>query len=283
MTRDVCMLLLSSTVFTGVAEAQQHDPLPERYDFVTRSSRSDLPEPLDEVSGLAFTPDGRLFAHADERAWVHEIDAETGRVGKRFMFGDRTARDDFEGLAIVGERFFLVSSRGLLYEAREGQDREEVPYRATDLELGGGCNAEGLEYHPGWNELLIPCKDTPRDIGAIVIHRIPVSPDVARPAPILVQRSTLAAHGLDYDFHASGIALDPTTGTLILVAAREEAIVEISDEGRVIAGVQLSRRRHPQVEGVAFGPDGTLFLADERNGRAARLTAYRRVEGRWPG
>ena len=265
---------------TGALVAAQEPPtLVERYDFSRRSMRRDLPGRLDEVSGLAFAPDGSLFAHGDERAWIHEIDPATGEVGKRFMFGERTARDDFEGMAIVGERFFLISSGGLLYEAREGEDREQKQYRVTDTGLGSTCEVEGLEYHPGWDELLIPCKSTTLEPDAIVVHRMPVAPNVPRPAPILIHRDSVAERGVDRDFHPSGIALDPSTGSLVLVAAREEAILEISEEGRVISALRLSRRRHPQTEGIAFGPDGTLYLADERNGRDARLTGYRRIEG----
>lgn len=279
MTLRAFLSLLGAVGLTGLAEVQEYRTLVERYDFSSRSMRRDLPGRLDEVSGLAFTPDGRLFAHGDERAWIHEIDPETGEVGKRFMFGERTARDDFEGIAIVGERFFLISSGGLLYESREGEDREDKAYRVTDTGLGQSCEVEGLEYHPAWDELLIPCKSTTPQLDAIVIHRLPISPDTPRPPPILVERAALAFYGIDADFHPSGIALDPNTGTLVLVAAREEAILEISMEGRVISALRLSRRRHPQTEGVAFGPDGTLYLADEKNGRAARLTAYHRIEG----
>ena len=85
---------------TTPVEVQERPTLVERYNFSTRSMRRDLPGPLDEVSGLAFTPDGRLFAHGDERAWVHEIDPTTGEVGKRFMFGKRTVRDDFEDVDV---------------------------------------------------------------------------------------------------------------------------------------------------------------------------------------
>ena len=279
MTLRALISLLGAVGLTGLVEVQEHPTLVERYDFSRRSTRRDLPGRLNEVSGLAFTPDGRLFAHNDERAWIHEIEPETGEVGKRFMLGERTARDDFEGIAIVGERFFLISSEGLLYEFREGEDREAKEYRVTDTGLRQSCEVEGLEYHPSWDELLIPCKSTTVELDAIVIHRMPISPDMPRPPPILVPRTALASHGIDADFHPSALALDPNTGTLVLVAAREEAILEISVEGRVISALRLSRRWHPQTEGAAFGPDGTLYLADERNGRGARLTGYHRVEG----
>ena len=91
------VVLLMCSPVPGIA--QDVPTILERFDFGTRSARADLPGRLDEVSGLAFTPDGRLFAHDDERAWVHEIDPATGEVGKRFMLGERTAHDDPSALA----------------------------------------------------------------------------------------------------------------------------------------------------------------------------------------
>jgi uncharacterized protein YjiK len=272
--------ILGFILLTGVAcvaapaVTQEGGSLLSRYDLGTRSQRADLPGRLDEVSGLATTPDGRLFAHGDERAWVHEIDPETGEVGKRFMFGDQTAVGDFEGIAIVGERFFLVTSTGLLYESREGADREETPYLVTDTGLGPSCEVEGLEYHAGWDELLLLCKNSVPDRGTIVVHRLPISPDTERPAPIEIPRSELEAFGLPSAFHGSAIVWDASSGTLILVAAREEAMIEVTEDGRVVAGVKLARRRHAQAEGLAIGADGTLFIADEQNGRSARITMY---------
>ncbi len=84
----------------------------------------------------------------------------------------------------------------------------------------------------------------------------------------------LAPFGLKHGLHPSGIDVDPRTGTLVLVAAREEAIVELSPEGRVLSAFELSKDRHPQAEGIAFGPDGRLYVSDEGEGHRARLTVY---------
>ncbi|HSH75825.1 MAG TPA: hypothetical protein VLA09_09090, partial [Longimicrobiales bacterium] len=92
---------------------QQATTLLDRHDFGRRSARFDLPGRLDEISGLAVTTDGRLFGHDDERAVVHEIDPGAGAVEKRFSLGDPPLRGDFEGIAVVGERFFMVTSGGL--------------------------------------------------------------------------------------------------------------------------------------------------------------------------
>jgi uncharacterized protein YjiK len=247
--------------------------LSDRYDLERPTASFALPGRLDEVSGLAFSPDGRLFAHDDERARIHEIDPRSGEVGARFDLGDELLRADFEGIAIAGERFFLVTSRGLLHEFAEAGDREATAFRITDTGIGGSCEVEGLEYDPADEALLLACKVSTPDDGRLVVHRLPLDPDQARLEPITVLKSELAAFGLEPSFDPSGIALDPS-GTLVLVSARAEAIVQIDRRGTVIDAARLARDRHPQTEGIAFGPDGNLYLSDERNGGDARLTVY---------
>jgi len=245
----------------------------DRYDFEERLRRFDLPGRLDEVSGLAFTPDGRLFAHDDERGRVHEIDPVTGEVGKRFDLGPGELQDDFEGIAVVGERFFLISSTGRLYEFREGADRENVEYRVTDAGLGGRCEVEGLDYDADLDALLVACKVTIPESDDIVVHVVPMAPDVERPPVVRARKAELAAFGLPTAFDPSGITVTPV-GTWMLVSGRHEAIVEIDRKGSVLAAVALRKGRHPQPEGIALGDDGTLYISDEKNGQEARLTAY---------
>ncbi len=262
----------------GPLPVQSPSTVLDRHDFRRRTARFDLPGRLAEVSGLAFTPDGRLFAHDDERARIHEIDVETGEVGLRFDLGDPVERGDFEGIAIAGERFFLVTSQGRLYEFREVGDREEAPYRVTDTGLGSRCEVEGLDYRESEDELLVACKVSVPDRGTLVVHRVPLDGGRPPPAPIEVAKSQLAAYGLDASFQPSAVAVDPT-GTLILVSGSSEALIEVDANGRLLAGLQFTGNRHRQSEGLGFGPDGTLYIADEQNRRDARLTAYARLEG----
>ena len=88
-----------------------------------------LPRSWREISGLATTPDGRVFAHNDERAAVFEIDPESGAIEKAFYVGFSGIPGDFEGIAVAGERFFLLSSSGQLVEFREGEAGSTVRYR----------------------------------------------------------------------------------------------------------------------------------------------------------
>lgn len=249
-----------------------------RYDFDEPTRRFDLPGRLDEVSGLALTADGRLFAHDDERGRIHEIDPRTGEVGKSFDLGNGRLVGDFEGIAVIGERFFLVTSTGWLYEFREGADEENVPYRVTDTGLGDGCEVEGLDYDPTDDALVFACKKASDDGDWIHVHRIAVDPASGRLPSLRIARSELDAFGLDEDFEPSALVVLPG-GTYLLSSAPDESLLEVARDGRVLGGVDLGRRSHPQPEGLELGSDGTLYVADEENEEDARLSAYAPREG----
>jgi uncharacterized protein YjiK len=263
-------------------EPQTTEPMLASYDFENPVARFDLPGRLDEISGLAMTDDGRLFAHDDERGRVHEIDPVTGVVGKRFDLGGGDLRGDFEAIATVGERMFMVTSLGFLYEFREGADRESIGYRVTNLEVGDACEVEGLDHDPVDDALLVACKVSAPDRGEIVVHRFPVEPGREALPPLRVPKAGLRAHGLEPEFNASAIVVT-ASGTFLLVAGPQEVLIEVDRAGDLVAAVQLDRDRHPQPEGLELGEDGALYVSDERNDkRNAHLTVYARRPAEGP-
>jgi uncharacterized protein YjiK len=181
-----------------------------------------MPGRLDEISGLALTSEGRLFAHNDEHASVYEVDVGTGTVTRGFSLGDPAVRGDFEGIAVVGERIFLVTSRGMLYEFREGPPGSSVAFRETDLGVGDHCEVEGLAHHAADASLLVACKEVTPDDSHVVIHRVPLDPTRGQLAPIRVAKERIRAAGGTRNFSPSAVAIDPETGHLVLLAARQE-------------------------------------------------------------
>jgi uncharacterized protein YjiK len=237
----------------------------------------ELPAALNEVSGLATTADGRLFAHGDERAVVYQLEPRSGRVVKHFLLGRNGVRGDFEGIAIAGERFFLVDSQGVLYEFREGNYGEVVAYRRTPTGVGDRCEVEGLAHDARTNALLLACKTvrSAASRGHIVVLAYSLARQRLEPTPRLrLPLAALRDFGLQPSFHPSSIEVHPS-GSLLLVAARDEAILEVTREGRIVVARRLDRRRHPQPEGLALLRDGSLVIADEaQSGRRASLSVY---------
>ncbi len=269
------LLLFTGMGFTGWQESPS---LLEGYDLSgSAGSAEELPRDLQEISGLATTPDGRLFAHEDERAVIYQLDPNTGEIVKAFAVGFLGEKGDFEGIAIAGERFFLITSDGRLFEFREGEAGSTVRFRVYPLNLGMVCELEGLAVDPARGTLLLPCK-TPRSDRLkdhLVVLSLTLDSMTLDPTPrVAIPLRELDSRGLDDEFHPSSIEVHPGTGSLILVAAREEAMVELSSDGEILATKELKRKNHPQPEGLAFLPDGTLILADEGQGDRGTITRY---------
>jgi uncharacterized protein YjiK len=248
-----------------------------RYDLSVGIPRTFmLPPELREVSGLAITPDGRLFAHDDERAVVMEIDSSSGTIRKRFSAGGRTFRQDFEDLAIVGQDFFLLISDGRLYRFREGDDGARVPVETILTGLKQSHNVEGLCYDPETHSLLLACKDpgprVEKKMRAVFSFSLRTSTLNSRPRFLINVDSIARSLGIRA-FNPSGIERHPVTGTFFLLSAKEPALCEVSRDGSILAASRLPRDIHPQPEGIAFGRDTSLWIASEGKERG-KLTMY---------
>src|SRR5512147_3239724 len=113
--------LLALGMLCACGESQSNVAAASRLD-ATDVEQWKLPKKLDEISGLAFDEQDRLFAHNDERAVIHQIDWHRGSLVKSFALGDPPVRGDFEGIAVAASRFYLMTSDGMLYSAAEGDD-----------------------------------------------------------------------------------------------------------------------------------------------------------------
>jgi uncharacterized protein YjiK len=243
------------------------DPWLTRYDLAPAAAVAvPLPGGLLEISGLAMDARGHLFAHQDETSVVYDIDPVARRVVKRFHAGRVGLRGDFEGIAVAGERIFLSTSDGDLLEFRAAANREAAPARTISTGLGRQCELEGLAFDRRTASLLFPCKTArvQRLRNRLTIFSVPLATLRPDPEPrISLPWSALERVGLDKGFHPSSVEVHPASGSLFLLAAQEEAVLEIGADGVLLAVKSLSKRRHPQPEGIAFGPDLSLWIADE--------------------
>ena len=240
--------------------------------------RIELPADLSEISGLALTPDGTLLAHGDERALVWRIDLTTRRPVARFGLGGRSGvlHGDFEDIAVVGDRLFLVTSAGVIVEGRLGADGETVPAVRRTPDLGGACEIEGLTWDAPTRSLLLLCKTTSakRWQGHVVVLAVSVDTWRFEDMPrLLVSEKRLAAVTGERRFHGSALTWHPRTGTLLLLAGPQRTYAELSRSGAVLGGGRLDKR-HRQPEGIAVTPDLSLLISDEAAGRTATITAY---------
>jgi len=250
----------------------------DRYEFSAEPSQQwRLPDKLNEISGLALTGDGRLLAVTDELAIVYELDYSEGRLVKAFALGDPTLRGDFEGIAWSEGRVWLVTSEGVIYEASEGADGERVDWREYKTGLGKRCEIEGLTYRKSDGMLLLPCKKIRKKSGleSLVIFAWSTSgrTAVGERTVVLPDRDIAAALRM-HRLNPSGIAIDDASGNLLIVAARQRAVIELDGGGSLLSTRLLPPLAHRQAEGIAILPSGDILIADEGGGHRARLAVY---------
>jgi uncharacterized protein YjiK len=241
-----------------------------------------MPVDLAELSGFGLLPDGRLLAHGDEHAKIYEIDYRRGTVVKEFTLGKPAVKGDFEAMATVGDRIYLLDSNGSLYEFQEGKNGERVEYSTHDTKLGKECEFEGLAYDPAINSLLLACKHVREKQFKkdVLIYRWPVEKDEQGEREL--SRLTVPLSSIPQavlrkgEFHPSDIAIDPITGNYIILASIEKALMSITPSGQVVFAREL-KGEHDQAEALAITKDSILIIGDEAAQKPAVITLYR-----WP-
>lgn len=236
-----------------------------------------LPNRLSEISGLAISPDGRLFAHDDERAVIYELNAANGEVIKSFSLGNPVETGDFEGLAITPDGiFWMTTSRGRTYRFSEGADGAATGFETFDAGLEETCEIEGLAYAPSEQSLIFACKRNRargmRDRVSMYRWSFSGAAELWRELP----ESSLADAAGVKDFRPSSIDFDPATERILLLSANDGAFAELDADGGIIT-VRALDRSHAQPEGLAVLPDGALIISDEASGGRPTLTRYGRT------
>ena len=238
-----------------------------------------LPGRLEEISGLAMTVDNRLLAHNDEKGVVYEIDYRHGSIVKAFQLADMAdpVADDFEGIATVDDRVYLVTSAGRLYECGEGADGESVLFNSYATGIGRECEIEGLAYDESQRALVLMCKNPRRadlEEQLAIYHWSIDEKRLSEDAHIVIPVIEFSRHIGGKKFQPSGIERHPVSGNYFVVAARQGAIAELTPGGQVVAAKLFPAQWHRQAEGITFAADGALIVADEGAGGKARLTLY---------
>ena len=237
-----------------------------------------LPGYLREISGLAISEEGNIFSHDDERGIVYQIDYTKGDVKKKFAIGKPIPNRDFEGIAIVNDKFYLISSSGDIYEFNEAKDKKSSKYKIYRTGLTVSYNIEGLCYDPNTNSLLAACKGYPgkKYTGYRAIYSFNLKEKKLEAKPrFLLSLEILHKKYRMRNFSPSAIELNPETGTFFILSSHVKALIEVTPEGKIIAGVLLSSNDHKQPEGITFTKDMKMLISDEGRGGHGTVTIYK--------
>jgi uncharacterized protein YjiK len=270
------------------------------YDFSAPVQTLELPETLVEISGISLYEGKDLVAVQDEMGLIYSIDRQTGAVLDSFLF---TPTGDFEGITFVGNTAWVLEAKGNLWAIsnwNNGQQRQVKTYK-TDLKKDN--DAEGLCYDSQNNRLLIACKESPLiddyrkdmravyafDLQTMALDATPVlSFDIAR---ILSHLEAVPTSSLDekqvkklekgkiLPIMPSEIGIHPINGDIYILASDGLAMLTFSPDGKQIRHIQaLSPDIFEQPEGLAFLPNGDLYISSEGREEEAKIRLFRPIK-----
>jgi uncharacterized protein YjiK len=230
-----------------------------------------FPKELTEASGLAFDSQGHLLGHNDEKGVIYEIDYRTGNILTHFSLGTRLVyRGDLEGIATKDDTIFMINSSGVILRFLPGKNGQKVAFQSFKTPLSVRNDVEGLAYDPATDCLLLACKGeaslsllTPLPAQkAVYAFSLKTYKLLAKPR-FLLPVARITALTKEKEFSPSAIERHPRSGNFLVLAARGNAIVEIDANGNLLGISVLPKSVHPQPEGLAIAPDGTLVICNE--------------------
>lgn len=254
------------------------DSILNKYNFSNPEFICNLPEELNEISGLAVSSEGKIFTHDDELGIIYQIDFTSCKIIKKFFLGDPVIKGDFEGIEIANNKFYLVTSDGILYSFSEGKENQIVEFEKVKLDIADKFEIEGLCYYPEKNSLLLAIKyiEVRKYDDLRPVFEFDLSKNNLLPNPIFqINIRQLKSEYKFENFFPSGIAYSKQSNTLLITGSRDQkAVIETDTDGNIINAIKLKKEFHPQPEGISM-VGNLLLISDESKNEAARLTVYK--------
>ncbi|MDB5120454.1 MAG: hypothetical protein JWN56_1672 [Sphingobacteriales bacterium] len=241
-----------------------------------------LPNELTEISGITFLNDSVILAIADEEGVLYYYDLLQNKVIKKQNFGKP---DDYEDLVRVGEDLYIVVSNGLIHHIKNfSTDKPELNSFKTPLT--GKNNIEGIAFDAKNNRLLLAAKDNGLDDNnktkeiysydlnsgkfqsspAYTINIENIETQFKGDALEESSKKFLKALGnenMNKVFRPSALTVKPSTNELYVLSSINNLIAVISPKGELSKIIPLTGKDFKQPEGIAFGPDESLYISNE--------------------
>ena len=234
---------------------------------------------LVEISGLSpGKQPGELVAIADEAGEVFFLNSSNGNVLRRIPFRDR---GDFEAVEYVDGVIYALKSDGEIFEINNW-DKELINTKVYKTPLTKSNDLEGMCYDPSKNALLLACKEDPetnvarkvfafdlqtKQLGQMPVYTInPAAVDSLMP---------LGPEDKNHAFSTSAIAMHPQRKEVYLLStALKRMLVLDAPSGRILLVYRIDKKIIPQPEGIAFDPQGNLYISSEGKGGKGMLLRF---------
>ncbi len=284
---------LAAPVAIAISTAHYHFP----YQLTKPDQSFKMPDKLEEISGLTIGPKNKfLYTVQDEKGNIYKIDLNSGEVTKKIDFGKD---GDYEGLAYHQNTIYVTKSNGTIYQVKD-PDGEDLVVSTYKTDLKGKNDVEGLCYQAASNSLLLACKGIPTmgetteeaanrksvyrfDLATKKLIADPLYKITLRKVQQFLKKATHHSEFQNFQsylsqdnfkFSPSGIAIHPESHEIYILSSSKKMLLIMNVAGDIQYLAKLNKKIHRQPEGITFGKDGTLYIANEGKGGHGRIYVY---------
>jgi uncharacterized protein YjiK len=264
LLRGILLLACAVTVSTG-CNLQSYDS-PEGYEL-GKPQKSQLGKVLNEISGISYNPnDSSLLAISDSKKKIFEINLK--RLRLRDYSNEIIGPDqDIEDIVNMEEVIYLLSSKGQIYEYTMGKNDSSVLTSYT-FNSGGKNDFESLYYDSASKGLVMLCKSCAADKGKQMrsAYRFDLNTkqfDTTALYHISTTEVKKMVKDDDAKFDPSAAAIHPIEKRLYILSSAGNLLVIADRNGKPLSAFHLNPDDHPQAEGIAFAPNGDMYITNE--------------------
>lgn len=258
-------LLLVYTI-TLVGCKQQSYASPAGYDL-GKPQKENLGKVLNEISGIVFNDnDNTLLAISDSKEKVFQINIDKQKL-KDYTGKVVGPNSDLEDISKVDSMVYLLSSKGIIYQL-PSKKTDTAVVQAFPFPSRHHNDFETLYYDSSANGLIMVCKNCASDKGKKLrsAYRFDLSKKEFDPSPFYsfsTDEVKKALKGHNAKFEPSAAALHPLNKRLYVLSSAGHLLVIADNRGKIIEAYKLDPQQFPQAEGIAFAPNGNMFITNE--------------------
>lgn len=276
MHKAVLLIVFGVLSLVGLIYLSSDKPFSEKSSQKAESieiiNQWDLPNILEEVSGIAYMEQGKIACIQDEDGFIFIYDTNSGSLERKIEFA---GHGDYEGIALVGTSAYVLRSDGTLFEVSnfENDLLKTVQY---SFDFSENYDFEGLGYDQRNNRLLLGIKNkTADDFKSIYAFDLETKKIINEPVykiyfnhPVFDALDMKPSNKM---LQPSEITINPDNGKIFILEGVNPKLLILDSLGIPEKLYIFKKKQFRQAEGLTFGPSGELFISNEGRGGSGNI------------
>ncbi|WP_081212254.1 SdiA-regulated domain-containing protein [Salegentibacter sediminis] len=243
------------------------------FDAYSIEEKWELPEELNEISGITWLGNDLLACVQDEDGIVFIYNLKSSQIVDRIEFGES---GDYEDINLFNEKLYVLRSDGLVFEISSYKQNPQVQKYVTPANKISGINLEGLSANPDGNILLMAVKERKdADDRKEVFSFKPGSKKQSSEAFFSINLEDPIFKDLKgrtkNRFSPGAIELHPKDGKIYILDGTRPKLLITNSAGKALKLLKLDSKDFQNPEGLSFSSDGDIYISNEAEGKPANI------------